>query len=396
MRVAFVWQRFLEYHVARLGAVARVLRVAGHDLVAVEVATADAAYGFPVAGGDNGFERRVCFLGENYHSLSAARVRQAVLAVLRGEGPEVVFAPATAFPEGMAAINYRLESGARVVMMDDAWEGSDQRGPLTRAIKRLVHRNVDGAFIPAPSHAPYFRGLGFPDERIVFGVDAVDNDYFAAETARVRAGSDSEGAGTVPYFLFVGRILRRKGLESLLRAYASYRTACGAGPWGLVVVGGGPGAEMAGHAGPTDGISFVGPCFGPELCESYARAGALVVPSLRDPWSLVVNEGMASGLPVLVSQGCGCARTLVQEGENGWTFEAGDWATLARLMARMAALPAERRVEMGRRSAEVISQWGLARFVNGVEMALQVPRRGPAPWLSDLVAQAWMGRVTIT
>lgn len=394
MRVAIIWQRFLPYHVARLGAVARGLRARGHELVAVEIASKDATYDFPPFGGDDGFERRVCFGGLTYHSLSATSVWETVLGALREVQPEVIFAPATPFPEGMAAIHHRLESNARVVMMDDAWEASDVRGPLTSWTKRLIHKNVDAAFTPAPSHAAYFRGLGFPEDRIVFGVDAVDNDCFAREAARIRVGRNVE-AETAPHFLFVGRIIQRKGLDSLLQAYAVYRRMCRAEPWGLVVVGGGPDADRLEGGATPEGVTLVGQRFGAALCESYARAGALVVPSLRDPWGLVANEAMASALPVLVSRGCGCAQTLVREGENGWTFEPGDSGALSALMGRLAELPVESRRQMGRRSQEIVAAWGLPRFVAGVEQALAIPRRAPAGALSNLLVRAWKGHVRV-
>jgi 1,2-diacylglycerol 3-alpha-glucosyltransferase len=395
VRAAFIWQRFLPYHVARLSAVARALHALGHDVVAVEVATKDATYGFPSAGGDEDFERRVCFAGMNYHSLSAASVWRAVVGVLRDVNPDVVFAPATPFPEGMAAFQYRLASKARVVMMDDAWEGSEVCGPLTRWTKRIIHGNVDGVFTAAPSHAPYFQGLGFPEDRIFFGVDVVDNDYFAKEAARIRA-SASGPAETAPYFLFVGRILQRKGLESLLRAYAVYRRTCGPQPWWLMVVGDGPAANGLRREFSLDGVDFVGTRFGSTLCESYAGAGALVVPSLRDPWALVVNEGAASGLPLLVSRGCGSAKTLVRDGENGWTFEPGDTVGLAELMARVSSLSDPVFECFGSRSREIVAEWGLERFTRGAFEAIQIPRRFPAGFLSDLITRSWRGRVRLT
>jgi glycosyltransferase involved in cell wall biosynthesis len=50
----------------------------------------------------------------------------------------------------------------------------------------------------------------------------------------------------------------------------------------------------------------------------------LVLPSYSEPWGLVVNEAMACGLPVLVSEKCGSAYDLVQSGVNGFTFSPLD------------------------------------------------------------------------
>ena len=65
------------------------------------------------------------------------------------------------------------------------------------------------------------------------------------------------------------------------------------------------------------GIYAVGTKTSEELCLYYGLASALVMPSDTETWGLVVNEAMASGLPVIVSKGCGCATSLVQDGKNG-------------------------------------------------------------------------------
>ena len=281
MKVAFVWQRFLPYHVARLVAVKLALERAGARLIPVEVASQDAAYGFPPAR-LAAIEPVVRVLGgTNYHAHGATAVLERVLACLERESPDVVFCPSTAFPEGMAGVRYRCRSGGRVAIMDDAWGLTDRRGSLTRAVKSLIHRNVDAAFVPAPSHAGYYRGLGFPDERIFFGVDAVDNRFFEQRAGRLRQRVEQLCASLgLPrrHFLFVGRLLPRKGVETLLAAYAAYRAAAAA-PWGLVLVGTGPDeGRVRALASPLEGVIFAGPRYGDDLCESYACAGVLVVP----------------------------------------------------------------------------------------------------------------------
>jgi len=398
VKVAFIWQRFLPYHVARLVAAKLALERIGAQLVPVEVASQDAAYGFPQSSlAALGPVVRV-FDDTNYHSLRAAEIFDRVLTCLEWESPDVVFCPATAFPEGMAAVRYRCRSGERVVIMDEAWELTDRRGAVTRLIKRLIHRNVDAALVSAPSHAAYYRSLGFPDERIFFGVDAVDNRYFEEQVGRARERVQElrTSLGLPPYPIsMLGRLLRRKGVETLLEAYSAYRSAA-ADPWGLALVGTGPDEDrVRAIASKISGVSFAGARHGDALCEHYACAGALVVPSESDPWALVVNEGAASSLPLIVSRGCGAAATLVEEGANGWTFMPGDVRSLALLLERMAGLPDARRLEMGRRSSGVVSGWSTDRFADGVLGAMNLTRRAPAGPLADVLTRIWKGRVSV-
>jgi 1,2-diacylglycerol 3-alpha-glucosyltransferase len=399
MHVAVIWQRFLPYHVARVRRLRERFAPLGYRLTAIEVASQDATYGFDSALPRTGFEHLCCFPGASYHDHRAARIHAKVLAALTEARPDVVFAPATPFPEGMAAVEYRRRSGCRMFMMDDAWEHTDRRGALVRWVKSLIHRNIDGAFIPAATHAAYYRTLGFPDDRIIYGVDVVDNDAFSIGADRARAnGARIEVAGVVldDYFLFVGRFAPKKGLQTLLPAYARYRERAAGKPWDLVVVGGGRGLKEAWNLGAgIDGLHFAGPQHGDDLYRFYGKAKALIVSSEMDQWGLVVNEGLAAGLPVIVCTGCGAARTLVLEGENGWCFPRGDIESLTKLLLHAAASPPETLARMGVKSREIIAVWSLDRFADGVLQAMQLPRSGPAGFLSDVATRLWKGRVSI-
>lgn len=397
--VAVIWQRFLPNHAARIRHLQERLSRLGHRLTAIEVASQDASYGFPPEEQSDGMKWRCCFPGEKYHDLKVSKIHSSVLATLNEVRPDLVFAPATPFPEGMAAISYRMTSGSIGFMTDDAWEHTDRKGWVTRQIKRLIHRNLDGVFIPAPSHLSYYLNLGFPQDRVLFGVYAVDNGYFSrgADSARDNA-FNVRSAMNLPekYFLFVGRLLPRKGVETLISAYQRYRNCSTRDPWSLVLVGGGSYREtLEKIAEGIPGIQFLGPRYGEDLCRCYGLAGALVVPSSLDQWGMVVNEGLASGLPVLVSRGCGAARTLVREGENGWTFAPEDDDALSELMLKVSTLPDEVLERMGEISRKIVADWSLDRFADGVVQALALPRREPAGMVADLLSKLWKGRVSI-
>ena len=115
----------------------------------------------------------------------------------------------------------------------------------------------------------------------------------------------------------------------------------------------------------------------------YALADAVILASQKDTWGLVINEAMASGLPVIVSKRCGCSLDLVREGENGFLVNPFDVDDMAVKMMRMTQLSGEQRQMMGARSYEIVQGWGPGRFANGlkaaVEKALQV---GPGQYSS--------------
>jgi glycosyltransferase involved in cell wall biosynthesis len=134
---------------------------------------------------------------------------------------------------------------------------------------------------------------------------------------------------------------------------------------GIEVVNAAP-WEVTGDAIPSRPMVFL-PGFRQldELPKFYSQAIAFIHASTVDQWGLVVNEAMASGLPVLVSRGCGCAPDLVQEGVNGWTFDPTDEKEIARLMLQVGAMSPSSRAELGIAGQRIIEAWGPERFAEG-------------------------------
>jgi glycosyltransferase involved in cell wall biosynthesis len=60
----------------------------------------------------------------------------------------------------------------------------------------------------------------------------------------------------------------------------------------------------------------------------YRLANFFVLPSKAETWGLSVNESLACGTPVLVSDRCGCSADLIKEGENGFVFQSGNLESL--------------------------------------------------------------------
>jgi glycosyltransferase involved in cell wall biosynthesis len=153
-------------------------------------------------------------------------------------------------------------------------------------------------------------------------------------------------------------------------------------PWSLVLLGDGPLREslnsqlstlnLHGH------VHLPGFKQYPDLPAYYGLAEAFILPSISETWGLVVNEAMASGLPVLVSNRCGCAPDLVQEGANGFTFDPLDIEQLAQQMLGVWKMEDGRLERMGAVSARIIADWGPDRFANGLKQAVECALRvGP-------------------
>ncbi|MGC6458297.1 MAG: glycosyltransferase, partial [Akkermansiaceae bacterium] len=87
-----------------------------------------------------------------------------------------------------------------------------------------------------------------------------------------------------------------------------------------------------------------------------AHAGCFVHPALEEPWGLVINEAMACGLPILSSANVGAAEELVDDGVNGWAFDAADVGQIAEAMGRIAALEFEEISALGQASVRILEE----------------------------------------
>jgi glycosyltransferase involved in cell wall biosynthesis len=167
----------------------------------------------------------------------------------------------------------------------------------------------------------------------------------------------------------------------------------------LVLVGDGPKRQILQEFAKENKLNTVH--FLPFLSQArlktiYRNATFFILPSkYGETWGLVVNEAMASGLPVLVSNQAGCASTLVKKGVNGFTFSPNNINELSELLYRMDKLIDQTRNEMGQISREIISEWGLERFCQGAYEAIQYvsgkkPKR--IGLLTRVILKLWKGR----
>jgi len=133
------------------------------------------------------------------------------------------------------------------------------------------------------------------------------------------------------------------------------------------------------------------------LCQFYGTADCLVLPSYGETWGLVVNEAMASRLPVIVSRECGCAETLVRDGCNGWPCNPRNTEQLSQILGRFMRLSDEEKKQMGELSFAIVADWGLERFCDGVWQAVQFCTQVSAhsyasPIIDRLILNQWKGR----
>lgn len=312
------------------------------------------------------------------------RLCTAVWQALDDVDPEVVVIAGYNARPLRAAARWARAHGRRCVLILDAVEHGKYRWPFLEYAKaRFVGAHFHAAFVGGRHGRDYAIKLGLPAEQVWTGYQALDNAYYAgqADAAHARAEALQQELGLeAPCFLFAGRLHHHKNPFRLLLAYARYRRQHPQG-WGLLMVGDGPmgpALRWYGRAAKIPGVRWLGIRRPEEMPAFYQLAGAVILPSVAETWGPVVNEGMACGLPVLVSERCGCAPELAQPGRNGAVFNPYDLKAMAQAMAWMAARTPEERDALGRASREIIAGFTLERWATNFAAAIGLDTVLPA------------------
>ena len=369
--IVLLWIDWYAYHVARLRALTEhgVLR---HKVCGIEMV------------GGCGVHRSLKFRHSERGDLPVitllphadwrkARRWELVIEVWRKLGdlnPTHVFVPGYYNVPALSAAVWAKIHRKQSVLMCESTQSDRTRVWCKEALKRiLVRRLFDKAIAGGKRQIQYLLQLGFTPEALAFGYDVVDNDFYSRTASKARSSSTREKLGLPEkYFLFAGRLAAEKNLAALLRSFAEYRATGGA--WSLVLAGDGPLREelrlLAERSGIGLRVHFAGLKSSEELTVLYAFASCFVLPSVSEPWGLVVNEAMACGLPVIVSNRCGCVDDLVQHGANGFIFDPGRDDELTARLHRIAALSETALAAMGERSSEIIHRYSLEGWASEV------------------------------
>lgn len=380
-RIVFVHPFLLHYHYPRFRALAEECRQEGVAFTNIELAGYIGIYRTLFQRQEKTFDNVSLFEGSDFASVPYARMWSALKKVLIDLNTDVVFTYGYSLRIMRRVMFWARKNRVAIGLISDTNIFDTKRRRAAELFKSVLVSRYDAAFVGGTSSGLYLHGLGIPPERVVPGYDVVDNELFRRKTQAIRedpGGVRRKWSLPDNSFLFVGRLVPNKNIRGLIEAYRRYAEGLdGATPWGLVICGAGPQEtellamvrEMPARLGEC--IQFRGQVAQSDLADFYSSASCFVLPSTAwESWGLVVNEALACGMPVLITQRCGCAADLVWNGNNGWQFDPDDLDVLARLMRILHDMNPGERNEMGRRGEEIISEWDLGKFArNGLAAA---------------------------
>lgn len=387
--VGILFSDFGPYHVARIDAFAAALEASGSRLVAYRFYESSTIYAWNAV---TPTRAKVITLGSKPAEgiIHAMQMASALRTSMRKEGITTMFLPSYSPLPNMLCIFTARMAGARLVMMNESWKHTERASAIGKIVKRFLIGQFSSAVVGGSPHKAYACDYGLPVSKVFLGYDVVDNAYFEKESTRWKAMPSNElPVPHLParYFLSLGRFVSKKNLPVLIRAYGTLLQRYPLLDIALVLVGDGEekpalesliatlqipvlqGPAIPGSTEPQAGIVFYPfqqidktPLF-------FSRCEAFILPSMYEEWGLVVNEAMACGSPVIVSENVGCAQDLVVNGKNGYTFNPASVEELSSVLEHFVKDPSLA-VSMGKAGYQHIKQWGPQRFAEGAVNAV--------------------------
>lgn len=193
-------------------------------------------------------------------------------------------------------------------------------------------------WVPGVRQYHFARMLGYKPKQIIMNSLTGNVDMF--RTANIEQKRNSYPKT----LLFVGRYHPVKGLDCLLKAWDMIPDKKG---WSLTFVGNGPlKKDFVSHNDITV-LDFTDQRGLVSLSETQ---GVFILPSLYEPWALVLQEFAAAGMPIICSDACGAADHYVIHGYNGYRFNTGSIISLKDAIERVINLSSEELMIMSERS----------------------------------------------
>ncbi len=171
------------------------------------------------------------------------------------------------------------------------------------------------------SHMLLFKKYGMNTERIFLMPLMVNNSRFFTKK-KVFPKTFT--------FLYVGRLIKRKNVESLInvfnKKFSEHKVV-------LKIIGSGREESFLRNKYSSSKVIFLGPLFENELIKEYHSASCFVIPSLFEPWGLVVNEALSASLPVISLENIGANFDLIKSKNTGEI--ASDMNTFGDIMVKL-------------------------------------------------------------
>lgn len=368
MKIVLLFDNYGPYHIARISAAYRNFQRCNWEVVGIELTRSSSEYAWRSQIHDLSFTIHTVSAGQKVNPKSFLSQALSLERILKAVDPDVLAIAGYSRPAMLFTLAWSRWRCKSAILFSESTEADFARSAWKERLKGWLLSQYQAALVGGQPQKRYLIKLGMSEIEISLGYNVVGNDAFSPTRIRTLPRPL-----THPYFLAINRFIPKKNLTFLINAYAAYCQIVGDAAWDLVLCGDGelrPQLYQQIHTLSLEHkLHLPGFLQQSEILPYFAYAGCFVHSSTHEQWGLVVNEAMAAGLPVLVSNRCGCFEDLVLEGVNGFGFDPYDQQQLTDLMLKISSDAVERS-SMGEASLQHIQKYSPDYFADGLKKAI--------------------------
>lgn len=359
--VLLIWDRMGDYHRARWKAVQDIFD--DRLVFAADLGTSDDLYRWMSTEPDK------LFFVLSRKPTNVVDIKRVLVfcRILSKANISTVCIPGYGRLEYLLFLFYSWLTHRKVILFAESWYPS--RFPLDQIKSIFLKITCTGFLVSGKRAALHFiNALKIHRIRIGTCYSVVDNDHFKSH------GITNHKSGP-KRLLCVARFGTEKNLGLLIDAFKN--SDLSKHGWQLCIVGDGPlKSQLIDQIGDSNSHVTLLDWQAYELLPAiYAASNVFILPSKFEPWGLVVNEAMAAGLPVILSDAVGSAPDLLKVNVNGWMFQADKLHELVEILNELCITSPNRLESMGAESQRIIENYSLTTFARNLKVLVEGTQR---------------------
>jgi len=300
----------------------------------------------------------------SYEETSLLKRTKKIINEIKTYNPDVIVVPGYFDWAYWIVVFYSKLKDKKIITGFDSTEFDHERVWIKEQIKKYFLKLCDGGFCYGVKSKEYISKLGMIRENAFVRYQATDSETIEKiylEKIRFRDELKiTYKINKIYNFIYVGRLSPEKNIKMLINTFCEVKKNENSKDWGLIIVGDGPQKEellkLVNNLELENDVFFIGAKSWKEVVDFYTISDVFILPSISEPWGLVVNEAMICGLPVIVSKRCGSYWDLVKEGINGFGFDPFNQKELEGIMLKFINNEVDMK-KMGEESRNIIKDY---------------------------------------
>jgi len=269
-----------------------------------------------------------------------------LLNLARKINPDVVVIPGWNDKSYLGIALWARKNNKAVVCTLDTQYTKTLKQVLAKYLGFWIIRKLFYSHIWIPGYPQLYTAckLGFTSDEMIYDLLSADSEIFITPNPDLLESKSYQCIN----FLFVGRLEKEKGVETLISAWRVFSK--GNKNYNLTIVGSG---SLEGDISSLENISYKGyldPC---GVASLMRNMDCLILPSYSEPWALVIHEAVLSGMAIICTKECGASSFFVIDGYNGFLIDKRNEVSLELAMNSFVNLSIEEKRKFSQRSEKL-------------------------------------------